>query len=181
MGGIDKGLQLHQGLPLVQHALARLSPQVGTVMVSANRNLSTYASMGVAVWPDETRGFEGPLAGFLAGLAHCETPYLVTVPCDTPHFPGDLVQKLAQRLEAEAAEIAMAATTQENGLRTQPVFCMMKSDLKGSLIRFLLSGQRKIDCWTMQHHCVMVPFEDEHAFFNANTPEELLQLQAPGP
>ena len=87
MGGVDKGLQDHLGVPLALHALRRLAPQVGTVMINANRNLDVYASMGVPVWPDEIPDYAGPLAGMLAGLAHCETPYLATVPCDTPNFP----------------------------------------------------------------------------------------------
>ena len=80
MGGIDKGLQGHLGIPLALHAVQRLSPQVGAVMVSANRHLETYASFGVPVWPDAMADHPGPLAGFLVGLEHCNTPYLVTVP-----------------------------------------------------------------------------------------------------
>ena len=88
MGGVDKGLQNHQGVPLALHALLRLQPQVGEVMINANRNLGAYESMGVPVWPDAQADFPGPLAGVLAGLERCETPYLVTVPCDTPNFPA---------------------------------------------------------------------------------------------
>src|SRR3990167_8794866 len=84
MGGVDKGLQNHLGMPLAMHALLRLGPQVGHLMVNANRNLGAYDAFGVPVWPDALPDYPGPLAGFLAGLEHCETPYLVTVPCDTP-------------------------------------------------------------------------------------------------
>ena len=91
MGGVDKGLQLHHGIPLARHALDRLAPQVNRLMLNANRNLGVYESMGVPVWPDEEPDYPGPLAGMLSGLAHCETAYLVTVPCDTPNFPLDLV------------------------------------------------------------------------------------------
>ena len=95
MGGVDKGLQNHLGMPLAMHALLRLGPQVGEIMINANRNLGAYEAMGVPVWPDTLPDYAGPLAGFLAGLEHCETPYLVTVPCDSPLFPDDLVQRLA--------------------------------------------------------------------------------------
>ena len=94
MGGVDKGLQIYRGMPLAMHAVLRLSPQVGHVMVNANRNLGAYESMGVPVWPDALPDPSGPLAGFLSGLEHCETPYLVTVPCDSPFFPDDLVSRL---------------------------------------------------------------------------------------
>jgi molybdenum cofactor guanylyltransferase len=178
MGGADKGLENHQGLPLALNALLRLQPQVGATMINANRNLAAYDSMGVPVWPDALPDYPGPLAGLLAGLEHCDTPYLVTVPCDTPHFPLDLVERLADALDSTGAEIAMASTLEDGVQRAQPVFCLLKTSLMESLVAFLHGGQRKIDRWTAQHHCVAVPFDDAAAFFNANTSAELQQLQA---
>jgi molybdopterin-guanine dinucleotide biosynthesis protein A len=157
----------------------RLQLQVGHTMINANRNLSAYESMGVPVWPDPIAEFPGPLAGLLAGLEHCETPYLVTVPCDTPNFPADLVARLAQALTESGAEIAMAATREGEAIQVQPVFCLLKASLIESLVAFLHGGQRKIDKWTAQHRCVEVLFDDAAAFFNANTPDELRQLQRP--
>lgn len=177
MGGVDKGLQNHQGLPLAMHALLRLQPQVGHVMINANRNLGAYESMGVPVWPDALADYPGPLAGFLAGLERCETPYLVTVPCDTPNFPADLVARLADALVAEDADLAMAATLEAGRLQVQPVFCLMRASLMESLVAFTHAGQRKIDRWTGQHRCATVVFDDADAFFNANTLEELQRLQ----
>ena len=174
MGGVDKGLQNFRGMPLALHAVLRLQPQVGSVMINANRNLGAYESFGAPVWPDALPDFAGPLAGFLAGFEHCETPYLVTVPCDTPLFPATLVAQLAQALDADGADIAMART----GGQVQPVFCLMKSSLMESLVRYTQTGGRKIDHWTVQHRCIEVPFDDESAFFNANTLEELRQLEA---
>ena len=181
MGGVDKGLQNHLGLPLAMHALLRLSPQVGHMMINANRNLGAYDSMGVPVWPDAisagSESYPGPLAGFLAGLAHCETPYLVTVPCDTPNFPVDLVARLAAALVDQDAELAMAATQQDGQQQVQPVFCLMAASLLESLVRYSQSGQRKIDRWTGQHRCATVLFDDADAFFNANTLADLQRLQ----
>ncbi len=180
MGGVDKGLQPHNGVPLAMHALLRLGPQVGELMINANRNLGAYESMGVPVWPDALPDFAGPLAGFLAGLERCETPYLVTVPCDSPLFPDDLVPRLTQALEAQNADIAMAATLEDGKLQVQPVFCLMKAELMESLVRFTQEGQRKIDKWTALHRVVEVPFDDAQAFANANTLAELQQLQGHG-
>ena len=193
MGGVDKGLQNHLGMPLALHCLLRLQLQVGSAMVNANRNLGAYESMGVPVWPDTQADFAGPLAGMLVGLEHCETPWLVTVPCDTPNFPLDLVERLAAAAQAEGADIAMAATrepAQEAGanasananakgqpeVQVQPVFCLLKASLLESLQAFLDSGQRKIDRWTAQHRCAIAVFDDSAAFFNANTVEELRRL-----
>jgi len=119
MGGVDKGLQTFNGMPLALHTLMRLQMQeghlIGQVLINANRNLSAYESFGVPVWPDSLADYAGPLAGFMTGLEHCETPYLLTVPCDTPLFPMDLAARLAEALAREDAEIAMAAAREEDG------------------------------------------------------------------
>jgi molybdopterin-guanine dinucleotide biosynthesis protein A len=180
MGGIDKGLQIHRGAPLALHALLRLSPQVGEVMINANRNLGAYESMGAPVWPDVLPDYPGPLAGFLTGLEHCETPYLVSVPCDSPLFPEDLVARLGTALLAEDAEVSMAAIVEDGELRLQPVFCLMRTGVLESLVRFTGSGQRKIDAWTASLRMATVAFDDAGAFANANTLDELRQLQRDG-
>jgi molybdopterin-guanine dinucleotide biosynthesis protein A len=179
MGGVDKGLQNFNDMPLALHALLRLSPQVGPVLINANRNLSAYESFGVPVWPDPMADFQGPLAGWLAGIERCETAYLVVVPCDSPHFPTDLVPRLAEALIREDADIAMAATVEEGRVQPQPVFCLLKASLLESLLQYLNAGERKIDRWTAMHRCATVVFEDAQAFANANTLEELQRLQNP--
>ena len=176
MGGVDKGLQNHHGIPMALHALLRLQSQVGPVIVNANRNLAAYESFGMPVWPDPMGDFPGPLAGWLAGLEHCETPYMVTVPCDTPNFPADLVSRLAAALVEHNADIAMAATMEDGRVQVQPVFCLLKSSLLESLVRYLNEGQRKIDKWARQHACTEVVFDDTQAFFNANTADDLRLL-----
>ena len=188
MGGADKGLQNFNGVPLALHTLMRLAPQVGEVMINANRNLSVYESFGTPVWPDATGlgEYAGPLAGFITGLAHCETPYLLTIPCDTPLFPNDLVDRMAQAMAQENADFAVAAACEEDGqVRPQPVFCLMNVDMLESLTRFTQAGGRKIDAWTAEHKTVIVPFDRPgdaaHAFSNANTLAELHQLEAKQP
>jgi molybdenum cofactor guanylyltransferase len=182
MGGVDKGLQNFNGMPLAMQTLLRLQLQVGQVMINANRNLGAYESFGVPVWPDVLGDYAGPLAGFLTALERCETPWLVTVPCDTPLFPHDLVSRLAHAAHEQNAEIAMAAAREEDGqIRTQPVFCLLRLDLLESLVRFTHEGGRKIDAWTAQHNTAVVTFDapgdDPRAFFNANTLAELRQLE----
>jgi len=174
MGGVDKGLQLHAGRPLVLHALERLAPQVGVLIVSANRNHASYQVFGAPVIPDELSDYPGPLAGMLAGLQHCATPLLATVPCDTPGFPLDLVARLAQALAEHDADLAMAATREADGSeRTQPVFCLLKTSLRPSLDAYLEGGGRKIDLWAGRQRSVRVPFDDGSAFFNVNTAADL--------
>ena len=186
MGGADKGLQNFNGTPLALHALMRLQLQegglIGDLMLNANRNLAAYEAFGVPVWPDSLSDYAGPLAGFLTGLERAELPYLLTVPCDVPRFPADLVRRLAAAFDDPATEIAMVSSPEEDGqLRPQPVFCLMRVDLLESLMAFTQAGGRKIDRWTEQHRTVLVPFDqagdDPHAFANTNTLEELHRLE----
>ena len=184
MGGVDKGLQAFFGVPLAQHAINRISAQVGSVMVNANRNVDIYQSFGCDVWPDNNHDdaeFAGPLSGFAAGLAHCQTPYLLTVPCDSPRFPDDLASRMGLALGKDSQacdfDIAMAA----QGGWIQPVFCLIKRELLPSLQAFMQSGRRKIDAWTATQRTVVVNFDestdDVNAFANANTLEELALLE----
>ena len=174
MGGVDKGLQMLDGEPLVKHALRRLAPQTSTLMINANRHLDVYAQFGVPVWPDAEADFAGPLAGFLAGMAHCNTEWIVTVPCDTPRFPLDFVERLASAVGK--APMAVVITEQAGLEQRQPVFCLMRRALKDDLAAYLGGGGRKIDRWLDRHGCVDVPFDDSDAFFNANTIDELRHL-----
>jgi molybdopterin-guanine dinucleotide biosynthesis protein A len=186
MGGADKGLQNFNGIPLALHTLMRLQMQegrrVGDFMINANRNLGAYEAFGVPVWPDNLADFPGPLGGFLTGLERCETPFLLTVPCDTPRLPLDLAERLATAFDDPTTEIAMAAAPEDDGqLRTQPVFCLMPVGLLESLTQFTQEGGRKIDAWTARHRTAVVPFDrpedDPKAFFNANTLAELHALE----
>lgn len=193
MGGLDKGLQVFQGQPLAATALQRLRLQSGgapgLMAINANRNQAEYAALGVPVWSDSVPDFVGPLAGFLVAMQQCQGrfDYVLSVPCDSPLFPLDLLQRLSAALVAEQAEIAMALApdAQEDGstvLRPQPVFCLMRSSLGVSLQRFIDDGGRKIGAWTASHKQVKVPFNtpaDLRAFANANTLDELHALERP--
>lgn len=194
MGGVDKGLQTFHGEPLAQNALARLAPQVGALMLNANRNLAIYSALGALwsapVWPDGLADYAGPLAGFLTGLEHCRTPWLLTVPCDTPLFPHDLAARLAAAAARDGSDLAMATAPQDDGaggvrVRPQPVFSLLRVALLPSLQRFTEDGGRKIQLWTQQQRCSLVAFDqpgdDEHAFFNTNTLAELQQLEQLAP
>jgi molybdopterin-guanine dinucleotide biosynthesis protein A len=177
MGGVDKGLQEFRGKPMAAHVIERLAPQVGEILINANRNPEAYAAFGHRVIADEIAGFAGPLAGFERGLAHALSPLVVTVPCDSPFLPHDLVSRLRAALEARDAQLAVAKT----GDQAHPVFCLMRRDVLDSLRAFLASGQRKIDRWYSTLGVVEVAFDDEaDAFLNINTREELKDLEPRG-
>ena len=178
MGGVDKGLAPFRGRAMVEHVIERFAPQVGELLVNANRNAGAYGRFGHPVIADEIAGFAGPLAGFERGLAHARGRFVATVPCDSPFLPLDLVARLRAALEREGALVAFACT----GGQSHPVFCLMRREVHGSLRDFLASGQRKIDRWTAGLALAEVPFDDEAgAFANINTREELAGLEPPRP
>jgi len=168
MGGVDKGLQPLRGKPMVAWVLERLAPQVGELVINANQNLEAYAALGHRVVPDAIGGFAGPLAGLHAGLGATTSELAVTVPCDSPFLPADLVARLRAALGEH--DLAVAKT----GDQPHPVFSLVRRSVHGHLAKFLSQGGRKIDAWYASLKVVEVPFDDEaDAFRNINTREEL--------
>ena len=170
MGGVDKGLVELSGEPMVAHVLTRLVPQVGLVVINANQNADRYAAFGHPVVADAIGGFAGPLAGLHAGMSGATTPFVVTVPCDSPFLPADLVQRLGAALMESDSELAVART----GDQAHPVFALVRRNVLPHLLSFLEGGGRKIDAWYATLRVVEVPFDDEEAAFrNINTAVEL--------
>ena len=175
MGGVDKGLQPLRGKPMAAWVIERLAPQVDEILVNANQNAEAYARFGYRVVPDSLGGFAGPLAGLHAGLQATHTLLAVTVPCDSPFLPADLVARLHAALETQSAELAVAKT----GAQAHPVFCLVRRRVLSHLEDFLQSGGRKIDAWYASLAVVEVSFDDQpEAFSNINTREELARFGA---
>jgi molybdopterin-guanine dinucleotide biosynthesis protein A len=172
MGGVDKGLQPLRGRPMVEWVIGRLAPQVDEVVVNANANLERYAALGHRVVSDAVGGFAGPLAGLHAGLAAARHPLLVTVPCDSPFLPLDLVARLRASLERDHCDLAVAKT----GDQPHPVFSLVRASVLPHLAAFLEGGGRKIDAWYATLAVVEVSFDDQaEAFSNINTRAELAE------
>jgi molybdopterin-guanine dinucleotide biosynthesis protein A len=170
MGGVDKGLQALHGRPMVAAVLERLAPQVAEILINANQNADTYAAFGHRVVPDAVGGFAGPLAGLHAGLSAARHDFVVTVPCDSPFLPVDLVARLAKSLKQN--DLAVAKT----GDQAHPVFALVRRAVKANLEAFLAGGGRKIDAWYASLKVIEVNFDDEaDAFRNINTRAELDQ------
>ena len=175
MGGIDKGLIAFKGKHMVIHIIERLSPQVGEILVNANREIETYQSLGFTVVTDEINDFAGPLAGLHAGMKAAKTEFLLSVPCDSPLLPDDLSQRLMSALESQNADIAVAKTGEQH----HPVFCLCRTSLAQDLENYLKAGGRKVDEWQKKHAYVEVGFDDNPlALSNINTPEDLSKLEA---
>jgi molybdopterin-guanine dinucleotide biosynthesis protein A len=178
MGGVDKGLEPLRGKPMAQWVLERLAPQVDEVLINANQNTDAYGALGCRVVGDTVGGFAGPLAGLQSGLTHARHELVVTVPCDSPFLPRDLVARLRDALERAHADLAVAKT----GAQPHPVFCLCRRTVLPHLTAFLAGGGRKIDAWYATLAVAEAGFDDEaDAFANVNTPEELAALEATPP
>lgn len=174
MGGIDKGLILLNGKPMVEYVIAALRAEIDNLLINANRNLEQYAAFGYPVIPDIMDGYLGPLAGMASGMRAVGSKYIVTAPCDSPLIPVNLVQRLYEALAREGADISVA----HDGERMHPVFALIRRDLLPSLLDFLNAGQRKIDRWYAQHRLAVAYFRDQpEAFRNVNSPEERAELE----
>lgn len=174
MGGEDKGLIELSGRPLVKHVIDAIQPQVGAILINANRNQERYAAFGYPVIADSLLNYQGPLAGFITAMQAIETEDMLTLPCDGPLLPGDLVERLYQARRAAGAEIAVA----HDGNRLQPVFALIPKRLVDSLQGYLDGGDRKIDLWYEQHKIAHADFSDiPRTFINVNTLQERDSLQ----
>jgi len=170
MGGVDKGWIELAGEPMIAHVLRRLGPQVDDVVINANQNLDRYRALGHPVFADAVGGFAGPLAGLHAGLTHATHELAVTVPCDSPFLPPDLVDRLHAAIVDHRTQLAVAKTFDQ----PHPVFALVRRDVLPGLAAFLEGGGRKIDAWYAALDVVEVPFDDEaDAFRNINTADEL--------
>jgi molybdopterin molybdotransferase len=186
MGQRDKGMLPLHGQPLARHVLQRLAPQVGQLAISVHADAGDYARFGLPVWPDVLPGQLGPLAGLHSGMQHASTPYLLTVPCDSPLLPPDLAARLAAGLMQDHADLAIAVTeeidpaTGSTVRRPHPVFCLVKTSALPQLNAYLATGERRMRTWHGALKLTEVLFEHNSAFGNINTPDELAALQAQG-
>jgi molybdopterin-guanine dinucleotide biosynthesis protein A len=177
MDGKDKGLVELANRPLIEYAIDAIKPQVETIILNANRNQEQYSRYGYTVVSDALADYQGPLAGFICAMKHSTTSHIVTLPCDGPFLPGDLVERLIASLTENDAEIAVA----HDGDRMQPVYSLIPVTLSNSLNRFLDSGERKIDLWYKQHRVALADFSDcPETFRNINTAEQRDRLQNEG-
>jgi molybdenum cofactor guanylyltransferase len=175
MGGQDKGLLALAGQPLVVYLIDALQPQVGALLINANRNRTAYQALGWPVVNDQMGKFFGPLAGMLSALKVANTPYVLSVPCDSPLLVRDYAQRMYRTLLNQSAELSVA----HDGKRLQPVFALLSTSLCKSLQDYLEAGERKIDRWFTQHRMAVVDFSDAPSMFrNINNPEELAALEA---
>jgi molybdopterin-guanine dinucleotide biosynthesis protein A len=173
MGEADKGLMLLHGRPMVSWVLECVTPQADETIISANRNLERYQTLGFPVLEDDLPDFSGPLAGLHSALAVVSRPLWLSVPCDTPFLPKDLVSRLLTALLDEGGDVAVPEV---DGC-LQPAICLGYTRLRAHLGAYLEAGGRRVGEWQSRLNRVRVPFSDIESFSNLNTPQELAQAE----
>lgn len=175
MGGGDKPLRPLAGRPMLDHVIARIGPQCVGLAINANGDPARFAGYGLPILPDTLPDNPGPLAGILAAMEASPLPWVVTVPGDSPFLPGDLVARLHAARVTAGTPMACAASA---GF-THPPIALWPTALAGVLRAAILAGERKIDRWTARHGVAMAewPTAPFDPFFNANTPEELVEAE----
>ncbi len=173
MGGQDKGLILLANTPLWQHVYQRLAPQVGQVVISANRNLSQYQRSGLPVITDNLPDYPGPLAGVLTALDYGDNSWYFFCACDTPGIPEDMVMKLWQsKGDSPVAWV-------HDGDRDHPTIALVHRSVRAALADYLQQGERRVMAFFRQQQGVAVKLAgySPKAFSNINSPEDIAQWQ----
>ena len=169
MGGADKGWTVYEGRPLIVSVVERFAPQVGPLLISANRNIERYEALATVVEDDMAavngEAFAGPLIGVLSALRRASTEWVAIVPCDAPRVPHDLVQSLASAASNAGANAACARVNDQ----LQPVFALVKTHSADDLAKAIAAGERAMHRWLATLAVVAVDFDDAQAFVNINS------------
>ena len=167
MEGLDKGLVLWKGEPLIAHVLSAIHVQVDDIVISCNRSFEDYQHYGKVV-TDDSPDFLGPLAGIAAALPHCQQDWVFVVACDMPCLPTDIILRLWQALD-DNAQLAVG----HDGEHLQPLCLLLHKSLWSSLDEYVKQGHASVYKWinTQVHNVAYI--EDKHAFMNINSLAEL--------
>lgn len=167
LGGIDKGWYVLDGAPLIETTITRLRPQVGSIVISANRSLARYRALGCPVMRDHSDDAQGPLAGVAALLQAAHTPWVLVVPVDTPYLPLDLAARLSGAVRPGDDMVLARA-----GGRLHPLHMLLRRDLLDDLQVAISAGTRRVTHWQDTLASVVVDWESADYFVNINRPED---------
>ena len=170
MGGGDKGMLEIGGQSIFARVIARIDEHVADLAINANGDPTRLAPLGLPVVADSIAGQPGPLAGILAGLdwgRSVGASHVVTLAADTPFFPEDLVGRL---MGARGQHTIVMAETPSG---RHPTFGLWSTSLADKLRAAINDGTRKVVAFSDAQPNTTVFFEDDDAFFNVNSPDDL--------
>ncbi|MGJ8513578.1 molybdenum cofactor guanylyltransferase MobA [Carnimonas bestiolae] len=167
----EKALVELAGRTLLEHVIARVAPQVQALAISANRAFERYRQLTqlplLADAADEQ--CQGPLAGIAQALDFFpQTDWVLTVPCDTPLLPLDLVDTLVAHA-APDSDVIYACDAE----RAHYTIALWRPNLAPRVHRALGSGERRVRGVIEQCRATAVRFEHSAEFINVNGDAEL--------
>jgi molybdenum cofactor guanylyltransferase len=186
MGGTDKCLAAVSGQALLGRVVERVRPQVSRLAINANGDISRFDRFGVPVIADRIAGHAGPLAGLHAPLDWAKAlgeggSHIVTVACDAPFLPDDLVERFVGALAVTSRDCCVARSAKG----VHPVIGLWPVSIAHELATELALGHRKANVWAEQQKAVEVFFptieiggRKVDPFFNINRPEDLVEADA---
>ena len=166
MEGLDKGLVLWHGKPLVAHVVENLKTQVDDVVISCNRNLAIYSQYGRVV-SDKSPDFAGPLAGIAAALPECKYEWVLITACDMPCLPPNVAELLWCNIADNKIAVA------HDGEHLQPLLLLVHRSLVPNIQQSVNNGNTSVYKWLMQQPHHIVYFSDTTVFTNINSLDAL--------
>lgn len=171
--GINKAMVRIGGQPMIAHVIERIRTQVNSILINADPQQPDWSMFGLPIIADQIADRPGPLAGIHAALSCIDTPWLLSVPCDTPRLPHDLVARLVRaQAQSGADRVSVRCAAQRH-----PVIALVHRSLAAELEAFIRAGGRRIESWLSQGQWAEAEFEDEAEFVNVNTADELQHLE----
>ncbi len=171
--GGNKGLRILHGRMLITWVREAISRDSVEVLISANDATEDYASLGSRVIADLLPGRAGPLAGLHAALYYGTTDFVMTVPCDTPFLPKNLLASLDAGFNQPQVEAVVAVA----GGHRQPTIAMYRKNVLPKLVAYLESGGRKVNDWLDTLLLNEVVFDNADCFENINTGQDLARAE----
>lgn len=166
--GGGKPLRMLAGKSLLDRAIERARNWSGAVAVAA-RNPDQLGPVALPLLLDPP-GLAGPLGGLASGL-RLARPLILTIPCDMPFLPDDLVARLERTLEGNAAALAAS------GGHVHPVCGLWRADALAEIRDYAASGRRSLIGFAERVGYAAVEWPGD-PFFNVNSPEDLAAAEA---
>lgn len=171
MGGVDKGLQMYDGRPMIDYVCGLARSVSDAILVSANRNAEIYkkyADFVVSDSPDVLG--KGPLAGMATVVGLVETSHILLLPCDTPNVPKEALARLICNAKKKSDVIHYITT--DSGPHPLhallPVSCLMQlRDYLAQISKYGVMGFYK------QVGCLECYWENDKDFNNINYASQL--------
>lgn len=180
MGFENKALLELGGMSLIAHVIEGAAPQVGQLLINANRDLERFEQLAIPVVEDAYGPDAGPLAGIVTGMQYCRKHIpsaraVACFPADVPWFANDIVARMAHALDADSTQVAWLCT----GGQLQPLFSLWPLALENVLVAALGKGTYSPMALirSLPNSLLSIAQSKTGEFENLNTPADLARAQ----